>query len=243
LRGIGGGCDEEAVRVVKLMPKWKPGRQKGKAVSVRYNMPIQFGLGGLPENQPDKYMNQALKSMKNGDTCKSCAELYEARLYGNSYAAKLYEQICFRHDTIREINDSLRKEIPGLNYIVAGYAKCKADTSYAYFNANMERITAIVETAPEFPGGDHGRMVYLQNTMKYPQEAREQGIQGTVYVTFTIDTDGSITDIAVLKSPHILLSEEAVRVVKLMPKWKPGTQRGKPVKVQINMPLAFTLSH
>ena len=72
--------------------------------------------------------------------------------------------------------------------------------------------------------------------------AKEKGIQGTVYVTFVVDTDGSITDVRVLRGIGGGCDEEAVRVVQLMPKWKPGYQDGKPVRVQFNMPLRFTLN-
>lgn len=104
-----------------------------------------------------------------------------------------------------------------------------------------EEIFMVVESQPEFPGGDKARMRYLQENLKYPQLAKESGIQGTVYVTFVVEKDGSVTDIQVARSIGGGCDEEAVRVVKAMPKWKPGQQRGKAVRVRFSLPLKFTL--
>lgn len=102
-------------------------------------------------------------------------------------------------------------------------------------------IFTVVESMPSFPGGDAARMRYLQENIKYPQMARESGIQGTVYVTFVVETDGSVTDIRILRGIGGGCDEEAVRVIERMPNWNAGMQRGKPVRVQFNMPIKFTL--
>ncbi len=102
-------------------------------------------------------------------------------------------------------------------------------------------IFTVVESMPEFPGGDAARMKFLQENIKYPQLARESGIQGTVYVTFVVETDGRVTDVRVLRGIGGGCDEEAVRVIQAMPRWNPGKQRGKPVRVQFNMPIRFTL--
>ncbi len=104
------------------------------------------------------------------------------------------------------------------------------------------QIFQVVETMPTFPGGDAARIKYLQNNLKYPTMARESGIQGKVFVTFVVEKDGSITDVKVLRGIGGGCDEEAVRVIKNMPKWKPGKQRGKPVRVQFNMPIVFKLA-
>jgi len=102
-------------------------------------------------------------------------------------------------------------------------------------------IFQIVESMPDFPGGDAARMQFLRDNIKYPQIARESGIQGTVYVTFVVEKDGRVTDIRVLRGIGGGCDEEAIRVIKAMPRWTPGKQRGKPVRVQFNMPIKFTL--
>lgn len=106
--------------------------------------------------------------------------------------------------------------------------------------AEMEIFT-VVEAMPTFPGGDTERMRFLQENIKYPQMARESGIQGTVYVTFVVEPNGSVSDVRILRGIGGGCDEEAIRVIKLMPKWEPGMQRGKPVRVQFNMPIKFTL--
>ncbi len=104
-----------------------------------------------------------------------------------------------------------------------------------------EKVFMVVEKQPSFPGGEQARKKYLANNIEYPQLARESGIQGTVFVTFVVEKNGDITDVRVLRGIGGGCDEEAIRVVKEMPKWEPGEQRGKPVRVQFNMPIRFTL--
>jgi len=102
-------------------------------------------------------------------------------------------------------------------------------------------IFTVVEAMPEFQGGDAARIKFLQENIKYPQMAKESGIQGRVYVTFVVEKNGKITDVKVLRGIGGGCDEEAVRVINSMPNWKAGKQRGKPVRVQFNMPIKFTL--
>lgn len=104
-----------------------------------------------------------------------------------------------------------------------------------------EEIFIVVEDMPTFPGGDEARIRFLAENIRYPQMARESGIQGTVFVTFVVERDGSVTDVRVLRGIGGGCDEEAVRVIKSMPKWNPGKQRGRAVRVQFNMPIRFTL--
>jgi periplasmic protein TonB len=105
-----------------------------------------------------------------------------------------------------------------------------------------EVIFTIVEENPSFPDGDEARMRYLAQNIKYPQMARESGIQGIVFVTFVVERDGNITDVRLLRGIGGGCDEEAIRVVKGMPRWTPGKQRGQPVRVQFNLPIRFTLN-
>lgn len=107
---------------------------------------------------------------------------------------------------------------------------------------SSEEVFVAVEYMPEFPGGDLARMKFLQENIIYPKSARRKGIQGTVFATFVIERDGSITDVRVLRGIGGGCDEEVVRVIQNMPKWKPGIHKGKPVRVQFNMPVRFTLS-
>ena len=104
-----------------------------------------------------------------------------------------------------------------------------------------KEIFTVVEEQPTYPGGDEARIKFLQENMKYPEEAKELGVQGKVFVTFVVEVDGSITDVRVLRGIGSGCDDEAIRVVKSMPKWVPGKQRGVPVRVQFNLPINFKL--
>ena len=100
----------------------------------------------------------------------------------------------------------------------------------------------VVEVMPQFPGGQIAMLKYIMENMKYPEQAMKEGIQGRVAVRFIVEKDGSISDVKPILSVHPLLNKEAVRVVKSMPKWTPGKQNGKPVRVRFNLPVMFKLN-
>ena len=171
VRGIGGGCDEEAARVIKEMPKWKPGMQKGKPVRVNYMMPIFFKLD---DGQPAK---------------------------------------------------SVKKE----------------KASNPDMTPDKNGVYQIVEEMPQYPGGEDALMDYVSKNVVYPSEAQEKGISGRVFVGFIVEKDGSVSDVKVLRGIGGGCDEEAVRVISGLPKWKPGKQEGKPVRVSYQMPINFKL--
>lgn len=105
-----------------------------------------------------------------------------------------------------------------------------------------EVVFMVVETMPEFPGGQQALFKYLSENVKYPVIAQENGIQGRVICQFVVNKDGSIVDVEVVRSGgDASLDKEAVRVIKSMPKWKPGKQRGKAVRVKYTVPVNFRL--
>lgn len=104
-----------------------------------------------------------------------------------------------------------------------------------------EEIFVVVENQPEFPGGQAAMMKFLSENIKYPVIAQENGIQGRVICNFVVERDGSITDVQVVRGVDPSLDKEAVRVIQSMPKWKPGMQRGKPVRVRFTLPVVFRL--
>ena len=103
-------------------------------------------------------------------------------------------------------------------------------------------IFQVVEEAPEFPGGHKECIAFLSKNIKYPQISQENGVQGRVIVQFVVNADGSITDPTVVRGVDPYLDKEALRVIKLMPKWKPGKQRGKAVRVRFTQPVMFRLN-
>lgn len=153
-RGIGEECDAEAVRVVKEMPNWEPGKQSGIVVRMGMVLPISFKIVEPP-----------------------------------------------------------------------------IDTT----------IYTMVEKMPTFPGGEFKMYEFLAMNIRYPQRARQDGYSGTVYVRFIVEPDGTITNIEVAKGVGGGCSEEAVRVVKMMPKWIPGEAFGKKVRVTYTLPVNFRL--
>ncbi len=104
-----------------------------------------------------------------------------------------------------------------------------------------DEIFTVVEQNPEFQGGTAAMYAWLSKNIKYPAAAQRANISGKVYVSFTVNTDGTITDAQVLKGLGFGTDEEATRVVRAMPRWKPGKQSGRAVRVKYNLPISFQL--
>ncbi len=98
-----------------------------------------------------------------------------------------------------------------------------------------------IDIQPEFVGGRDAFINYLQKSLKYPNQASQAGVEGKVFLQFTIEPDGSLSNVGVSKGIGFGCDEEALRVVKAMPKWKPGKQSGRAVRVKFNLPIVFTL--
>jgi protein TonB len=94
---------------------------------------------------------------------------------------------------------------------------------------------------PVFPGGDLALRKYIANAVKYPVIAQENGIQGKVFITFVVDKDGSVSNARIARGVDPSIDKEALRVVNSLPRWKPGKQRGKPVRVSYTVPINFQL--
>ncbi len=115
------------------------------------------------------------------------------------------------------------------------------------FSQNNESETSdievfvIAEKMPEFMGGKDSMLLFISKNIRYPLEAKEDNIQGRVFVNFVVGADGSIRDAKILRGVHKLLDNEALRVVKSMPKWNPGEMKGKKVAVSYNLPVSFKL--
>ncbi len=155
VRGIGGGCDEEVLRVAALMPDWKPATRNGKAVASSMVLPVKFTLSSGNEDE--------------------------------------------------------------------------------------KTVFTVVEEMPEFPGGDEAKTAYMKSKLSYPESALKSKTEGTVYITFVVEKDGSVNDVKILRGVHPDLDAAAMKAVIEMPAWKPGKQRGEPVRVQFNLPVRFKL--
>ena len=107
--------------------------------------------------------------------------------------------------------------------------------------AEQGDVFQVVEEQPMFPGGMGEMMKFLQQNVKYPKEAQDQGVQGRVIVQFVVNKDGSISNDTVVRSVDPMLDAEAIRVVRSMPNWTPGKQRGEAVRVRFTLPVTFRL--
>ncbi|MBT3303315.1 MAG: energy transducer TonB [Bacteroidetes bacterium] len=105
-----------------------------------------------------------------------------------------------------------------------------------------ESIFIYTEEIPQFPGGEQAQMRFMSENIRYPEFERDSGIQGLVVASFIIEKDGRITDIKILKGVTPDIDKEVIRVLKKMPRWSPGKQKGKAVRVRINLPVRFTLN-
>ena len=104
-----------------------------------------------------------------------------------------------------------------------------------------QQVFDVVEQMPEYPGGMQALFEYLSQNVKYPEDAEKQKVEGRVIATFVVETDGSISNVEVVKPAFPSLDAEAVRVLSGMPKWTPGMQSGKVVRVKYTVPINFNL--
>ena len=108
-------------------------------------------------------------------------------------------------------------------------------------NTAPQDVFDVVEEMPQYPGGMQAMLSFLQENITYPKDAQEKKISGRVLVTVVVEKDGSISNVETVKSVFPSLDEEAVRIVKAMPNWKPGKQNGKVVRVKYTLPISFSL--
>ena len=184
LRSPDKALSQEAIRVVKAMPKWKPAKQGEKAVRSYFRLPFSFKLPGTQKTE-------TITGQEKGPKPKI------------TVMAK---------PTGKPIEETADNEI---------YEK--------------------PETEAEFPGSLEAMFKWIADHIKYPEECKAKEIQGNVIIQFVVNEDGSLSDAKILRSPDKALSQEAVRVVKAMPKWKPAKDKGKVVRSHFRLPIVFKL--
>ena len=106
-----------------------------------------------------------------------------------------------------------------------------------------DEILIFVEAPPQFPGGDDAMLKFIQQNLKYPPRARRMGIEGRVFIKAVIEKDGAISNAAVMKGIGAGCDEEALQIIRSFPRWIPGKQRGKPVRVRMTFPIKFRLDN
>jgi TonB family protein len=299
LRSIGGGCDEEAVRVIKGMPKWKPGKQDGKPVRVSYMMPINFKLSdGQPskgldntkyegsskgtkdgttytlnmtmefESKNSGYFVMTLTGQKNGSTITMFEDVglpFKYTFDGKSsgaiephnpdgspmnpeppYIFSINNDGTIKIDfyDFREefgIKEMVFKKVDANKPVETKKQSSKAKDEKVEMKPDKNGVYQIVEEMPQYPGGEQAMMDFVSKNVVYPKEAQEKGISGRVFVSFIVEKDGSVNEVSVMRGIGGGCDDEAVRVIKAMPKWKPGKMKGKPVRVSYMMPITFKL--
>ena len=176
-KGIGEECDAEAVRVIREMPTWSPGKQNSECVRVSLVLPINYKIAELPQAPYQMVLTDEVK----------------------------------RNSTMPGMTDNNTK-------------------------------TVVIDKMPAFPGGEEGVMDFIGTNIRYPKYAQDHGISGRVLVRFVVETDGSITNVEVLQGIGGGCDEEAVRVVKMMPKWFPAEKDVEKVRVMFTLPINFLLT-
>jgi len=116
-----------------------------------------------------------------------------------------------------------------------------ANAQKTVVSQSKQNVYDVVEQMPEFPGGMPAMIEFLQTNLNYPKDAKKQKVGGRVLVMFVVETDGSMSNVRVAKKIFPSLDAEALRVVKAMPKWNPGKEKGKPVRVNFTIPIVFSL--
>ena len=109
-------------------------------------------------------------------------------------------------------------------------------------STNQNQPFVIVEDMPEFPGGEQAIFSYISENVVYPEQAKADTIQGTVYLKFVVDKTGKVAQTEIIRGVHPLLDQEAIKVIENMPEWIPGKQSGKPVDVSMSIPIMFQLT-
>ena len=180
LRSVGGGCDEEVIRIVQGSPKWTPGMQRGTPVRTRMRLPLRFMLGGT-------------------DTSRDSTEV--------------------------SLNAVPLPPTDGQDSSQEGAA--------LFFD--------VVDTPPSPVGGFEAWSRHLSENLTYPTSARMKGIQGTVLVSFIVNTDGTIEGIELVQGIGGGCDEEAIRIIKSSPSWTPGMIKGKAVRTRMKIPIGFRL--
>jgi len=164
----------------------------------------------------------------------------------NPENAIVYRTFQPTHDTIMDYKNFISDELNKKTIVSYIDTTSGQDTTSTFNPIVIDiipdiTIPTIVEEMPIFPGGESELMKFFKKNFLYPEPERDLGVMGIVVVSFVVETDGSITSIGIYKGETANLNAEAIRLISIMPKWKPGKQNGAEVRVAINLPVRFTL--
>ena len=239
--------DAEALRVVNGMQKWTPGKQRGKAVKVAFTLPINFALSDNTKPSDGAKVNGGKMSITEREIkSEGSKTLVKARVVDDtnkplSGASVIIDKTTNGTTTDKDGFFKLTLENPNQTIKISYVGKKSISMKVMEDNAE-EEVFMIVEKMPEFQGGSTALNKFLAENIKYPAQALKDTIQGRVFVNFIVRKDGAISEAKVVRGVAESLDNEALRVVNMMPKWTPGMQKGKPVRVSFMLPINFVLN-
>jgi TonB family protein len=221
----------------------------------KYQDAISFYTLSIDEHPAaDAYFDRASVYNILSDSCNFCKDLYYASELGDNEAMNLYHFKCTRTLVIHKIPDSLKVKYPKIKLLKFNYSTCNPTyfREITFLDSNKTEITETtvyrpdtvfsdISILPQYIGGEKARNRFLAENIKYPEVAKSLRIQGTVYLSFIVNENGDVSDIKVIRGIGGGCDEEAIRVIKLMSKWKPATQNGKNVRVIFNMTIDFRI--
>lgn len=257
LRPVDPDLDREAVRVVSSMPRWKPGKQRGKFVRVPYMVPINFWLKSgkgeaTAEPDVDAYVltgNEVRTPLFPGNWNKWIEKRIREEGYGYSDDEGVMVRFVVETDGRITKIQTRKEEDVELGRAAAAIIADMPDWVPGTVNGTPARmrqvvrvpmedsVYMVVEEMPKFPEGDVTR--WIAEHMEYSPVGC--GVFGKVFVKFVVEKDGRITNAQVLRPEDPVLDKEAIRLVESMPRWIPGKQDGKPVRVSYVVPVNFQL--
>ena len=215
---------DKASRHVDVLPEF-PGREKAMKQWIAQNIqyPKEAAKANIEGSVIVSFLVEKDGSISNVEVIKSVHELLDK-------------------EALRVVN-AMPKWKPGMEKGQPVRARFCVPISFKSQQSaeDKEEVSEFLEDMPEFPGGEKAMMQWIAQNIQYPKEAAKANIEGSVIVSFLVEKDGSISNVEVIKSVHELLDKEALRVVNAMPKWKPGMEKGQPVRARFHIPVIFKI--
>ena len=221
-----------------------------------YPLAISYLTFSIDQNPTVKaFLSRSEAYYAIGDSCAFCNDLKKGSDLNSHEAYERFKEKCRYTQTAQTIPDSIKVNHPNVIRIEIIHDKCSPDSTINAVSRNQNEgiwlneiseiedvpIYTLVENMPQYVGGEVARNQFLESNIIYPEYDILKGIQGTVYISYVIEIDGSVTRVKLLRGLSKGIDAEAIRVVKLFPKWIPGTLNGRPVRVRFNMPLYFKI--
>lgn len=224
IRSLNAVCDQEAMRVVKMMPTWTPGKSNGRNIPVYYSLPVVYKLNKGTSDVKTPHL------IVDG-TSQPYSMLKDTLLLKPANIESITE---LKDSAAIAVYGSLGKN--GVIIVRTKAAEARLDSTI-----KADKPVYGVEVMPQYPGGENALMEFISNNLHYPMSDAEKGTQGRVTIRFVVTKTGKVTDATVIRGLSPGCDAEAVRVINKMPTWKPGYQKGKPVSVYYTLPIVYKL--